>query len=72
MRDTLDINQLDHPLTSDIDMISQDSKDRRYVFEQEERERQESAGEGCDNSIEGSDNCHVESCGIWNLWCVFG
>ena len=59
-----------HPLST---VILQDAKDRRYVFEQEERERKESAGDGCDNTIEGSDSCHVgQSCGIWNFWCVFG
>ena len=49
------------------------AKDRKEVFEQEERER--SQARGCDNSIEGSEECHQEEeqeCGWANFWCVFG
>ena len=51
--------------------LLQVAKDRKEVFEREEREKAEA--QGCDNSIEGSEECHQEKeCGIWNLWCVFG
>ena len=49
----------------------QNAKDRKDVFEQDEREREEAARSECDNTIEGSDKCHQE-CGVWNFWCWFG
>ena len=50
------------------------AKDRKEVFEQEERERTKMS-QGCDNSIEGSEECQQEEeqeCGIWSFWCFFG
>ena len=42
--------------------LLQVAKDRKEVFEQEEREKAEA--QGCDNSIEGSEECHQEQqCG---------
>ena len=60
-------------MTGLADDLFQVAKDRKEVFEQEERERKAtSESSDCDNTIEHSDDCHQDDCGIWSFWCIFG